>query len=454
MGDCMNNKRLKSGLVGLAALTALATTALQVPAAAQASTAPAVLTDLQVAALSPGALAVRLAPLRAAGYALTDAGKSRAGSGIYTNVDIDSDRLLVNLYVTDTSRAAGLIRAAKKADPSIDTGLIRIHKAAYTLEQLHAARKSFVAQSHPFDVYAVGPAMDGSGLMVEVKDPAAVVKNTRVSKFAAGDATAPAIKIVFEHGTRRTDKVLHVNTVATGKTPALAARPMSDSWSAVKWHDSAPFIGGDVITPDGHSYCTTGLPAVRISDNHPYMVTAAHCFGLNTQVYTAAGTTWAWGNGQTGNFVGNVAGRYTDWDAELLDGTNNNADESDNEGWKPLTSVKYSLKGDSVCQSGARSAYFGHGTPCGIKVTNPDLWFPVDGYSSRGVEGVDVNGWGAVQGDSGATVFTYTDSSNNRQARGIISSGGTDGTADQARVDWTEAIDIFNAYGLKLNPTT
>jgi hypothetical protein len=27
-----------------------------------------------------------------------------------------------------------------------------------------------------------------------------------------------------------------------------------------------------------------------------------------------------------------------------------------------------------------------------------------------------------------------------------------DWTPDQKRVDWTEAIDIFNAYGLKLKP--
>jgi hypothetical protein len=34
----------------------------------------------------------------------------------------------------------------------------------------------------------------------------------------------------------------------------------------------------------------------------------------------------------------------------------------------------------------------------------------------------------------------------------VVSNGGLDGTSDQKRVDWTEAIDIFNAYGLKLNP--
>ncbi len=184
------------------------------------------------------------------------------------------------------------------------------------------------------------------------------------------------------------------------------------------------------------------------------MITAAHCFGVGQQVYTGGGPTWSWGNGQVGNWVGQVTARNQDWDAETLDGANNNADESDNEGWLPLTSVAYSYNGDFVCQSGARSAFFGHGTPCGIKVTNQDLWFPVAGYNSHGVEGVDVNGWGSVQGDSGGIVFSVPGSGNARQARGIVSAGGADNTPDQRRVDWVEATDILNAYGLNLNPTT
>lgn len=75
-----------------------------------------------------------------------------------------------------------------------------------------------------------------------------------------------------------------------------------------------------------------------------------------------------------------------------------------------------------------------HPTPCGIKVTNSDLWFPVDGYGSRGVEGVDVTtGWGSVSGDSGGTVFGVA-SGRNRQARGIVSAR----TAPPARLEWTD----------------
>ena len=226
----------------------------------------------------------------------------------------------------------------------------------------------------------------------------------------------------------------------------------SAAWNNVKWHDYAPFIGGDVIT-NGSGHCTTGLPAVRISDGRPVMVTAAHCFPVGQRIYTAAGTTWNWSNTLRGNYVGTVTSRNYGWDGELLVGANNNADESDVDQWIPLTSVRYSYLGDYVCQSGATSASLGHSTPCGIKVTNQDLWFRIAGHYARGVEGVDVlHGWGSVNGDSGATVWAATGKANARQARGIISSGGRDGTKDQRRVDWTEAIDIFKAYRLRLNP--
>ena len=99
-----------------------------------------------------------------------------------------------------------------------------------------------------------------------------------------------------------------------------------------------------------------------------------------------------------------------------------------------------------------RSFFLNHPTPCGIKVTNGDIWFPIGGYMARGVEGDDVtHGWGARSGDSGATIFAVQPYGK-RQARGKLSAGGTDFTTGQTRIDWTEAPDIFSAYNLKLNP--
>jgi hypothetical protein len=171
-------------------------------------------------------------------------------------------------------------------------------------------------------------------------------------------------------------------------------------------------------------------------------------------VYTGGGRTGAFYNGVLGNYVGRVTHRINTWDAATVDGATNNADESDTSGWKRLTSTAYSYVGDYVCHDGAASFFLGHPTPCGIKVTNDDLWFPISGYWARGVEGIDVlHGWGSHGGDSGATVFAVLPGGS-RQARGMVSSGGADGTPDQRRVDWTEAPDIFAAYGLKLNPVS
>lgn len=408
-----------------------------------APAAPGGLSDAQVAALPWPVQAEYLAPLRAAAAALATSGKAEAG--IFSMVAIDSNRYRVDLYVTAPAQAGSIIRAAKRVNPSMDTALVQVMQAKYTIQELDAARVAYLSRARAFESYAIGPAPDGSGLEVEVGDP----------KSAALQVGAAAVgpPIVLKRGIRRGFKVYDLRrSAAAGRV--FPSQAVSPGWAGVKWHDSTPFIGGDVLTPDGHQYCTAGLPAVRARDHHPIMVTAAHCFSVGQHVFTGGGPTWSFGDGQMGNFVGSVTSRVQQWDAETLDGANNNADESDNTGWKRLTSAAYSYVGDFVCQSGARSASLGHGTPCSIKVTNQDLWFSISGYSTRGVEGVDVNGWGSVNGDSGGIVFTHLAGSSNCQARGIVSAGGADGTPDQKRIDWPEAPDILRATNLQLNPIT
>ena len=406
---------------------ATSTASFSSPVIAGAGAPRKVLTDAEIGTMAPARQAALLDPLRALAGTLSEIGNGR-GADVFAGVGIDANHDLLNLYLTHTQRAAGYIHAAKSANPSINTSLVRVHQATYTLVAMNKAMVTYLAQRHSYAVYAVSAAPDGSGLAIEVNNTAIAVKadSTLSARARVG------VHLSFSRGSARDSK--------------------SAAWNNVKWHDSTPFIGGDVIT-NGTGYCTAGLPAVRKSDGRPVMITASHCFGVGQGVYTAAGTTWSWGNSRLGNFVGTVTSRQLTWDAEPLIGANNNADESDVNTWIPLTSVKYSYLGDWVCHSGARSASLGHSTPCGIKVTNQDLWFPIAGHLSRGVEGVDVvHGWGSVNGDSGGTVWAATENPRARQARGIVSSGGLDGTKDQRRVDWTEATDIFNAFGLKLNP--
>lgn len=438
-----------------AAVLALASAGLFSTAAAAAGGASGrVLTDAQIGAMDPVSQAALLDPLRAVAGALNEVGRGQ-GADVFTSAGIDANHDVVNLYLTDATRAAGFIQAARSEDPSLDMNLIRTHQATYTMAAMSRAAQVYLAGRHPYVVYAVSAAPDGSGLTIEVANTSAAA--TADSAAAAGTTSGHRLAAVAASE----GKGFTSTAAPKADGPAIVARSYtkgsprvtkSAAWNNVKWRDSAPFIGGDVIT-NGSGHCTTGLPAVRISDGRPVMVTAAHCFPVGQRIYTAAGRTWSWHNKLRGNYVGTVTSRNYGWDGELLVGANNNADESDVNRWIRLTSVRYSYLGDYVCHSGARSASLGHSTPCGIKVTNQNLWFRIGGRYAHGVEGVDVvHGWGSSNGDSGATVWAATRNTNARQARGIISSGGLDGTKDQRRVDWTEAIDIFKAYRLRLNP--
>jgi hypothetical protein len=416
--------------------------AVALPDGAQAGARPAappVLTDAQIAALSPEAQAVRLAPLRAVANAVGAAGRGTAAD-VYGNLAIDANNGLVTVYLTDPGQAKRVLAAARAVDPTIDSSLIRFQPAAATHAALDAAARRVVALADagelPVHVDMVGPATDASGLELDVDDTTAAAAAT-AARGGGSLARSLGVPLVYRPG------------------HALQAK----SWSDVKWHDSAPFIGGDAITGSGSGHgCTAGLPAVRKSDGHPIMVTAAHCFGVGTKVYTRAGTPGDYSNGLKGTYVGTVTARVQQWDAETIDGANNNADESDTSGWLRLTSSAYSYVGDYVCHDGQRSYFMGHPTPCSIKVTNQDKYCgpstgcPGLSYTARGVWGDAVNnGWGAAGGDSGATMFAV-ESGGVRQARGLLSDGTPgDGTPG---VFWTEAPDIFDYFGLTLNPQT
>jgi hypothetical protein len=403
------------------------------------------LTDEQIAGLTLEGQAKRLDPLRAIAEAVGQAGREGDLADIYGSLVIDANHELVHVYVTDPGQESRVLTSAKAVDPSINTAKIRIEKAAYTNKALVTASEQLLdlgeSNKLPYRVFMVGPKPDASGLEVDVDDPAAAQsKNTPAlaKSLSPSDASPLQISITFQQG------------------QALKAK----SWANDKWSDNTPFIGGDPLTTNGRGWgCTAGLPAVR-ANGHPVMITAAHCFGAGARLYTRGGSPGSYNNGLLGHYVGTVTQRVgTWWDAEVIDGTDNNADESDTTTFRPLTSTAYSYVGDYVCHDGQRSFfYYHHDTPCNIKVTNQDKYCgPTSGcpglsYQVRGVWGVAVNhGWGAADGDSGATIFAIK-SGNARQARGMLSDGDRGDGAPG--VFWTEAIDIFKYFGLKLNPKT
>ncbi len=373
--------------------------------------------------LAPAAQARRLEPLRSLASALDATGRSRFAT-TYGGVRLDAggDRTVV--LATSEAAARAIRAAARIATPELEWTRVATALVPRSRRSLDAAVRRYVGGPHPAGLVSVAVSPDRDGLVVSLsRHPA-----PRVAR-----RFAPGIPITYR---------------------AVARSDVAKSWRAVKWRDSAPFIGGDVLTSDGKRYCTAGLPAVRRSDNHPVLITAAHCFGVGKRVYTGAGTPGAYGTGKVGTYVGKVKAKILKWDAEIIDGTDNNGDVSGTSTWRPLTSTAYSYDGDYVCQAGQASFYLGHPTPCGIKVTNDDITFRMGSYWVRGVEGIDVRtGWGSHNGDSGGTVFAVQPGGA-RQARGMVSAGGEDGTRDQRRVDWPEAVDIFRGFGLRLNPHT
>ncbi|HZY00652.1 MAG TPA: hypothetical protein VFE92_14340, partial [Dermatophilaceae bacterium] len=164
-------KSLRAALGLCTTPVVLAATALPVLFSSQAVGAVGasgkVLTDVEIGTMAPAAQAVLLDPLRAIAGALSDVGKG-SGARVFTSVGIDANHGVVNLYLTDTRRATGFVQAAKSVESSIDTKQIRIHKATYTLAALDVAREAYLAKPHPYAVYAVSPAPDGSGLQIEV----------------------------------------------------------------------------------------------------------------------------------------------------------------------------------------------------------------------------------------------------------------------------------------------
>lgn len=379
----------------------------------------------QAVAAGVAAQTVLLDPLRRLASGLDAQGRGHWAAS-YSGVALDPANDAVNLYATDTRAARAIVAAARRADPAAAWRSVHVRRATHSRIDLERQARRLLDAPAALNLTAVSVPVNGSALTVHVSR-----------------STASMARLL-----RGTD----IEVVPPVRQPAVAA-PTFTPWAKVKWHDTAPFIGGDVLTR-GSGYCTAGLPAVRRRDRHPLLVTAGHCFRIGQRVYTGGRTIGARRNGGVGAFVGTVRQRSTEWDAAVLDGADNNADESDTTGWKPLTSVGYSFVGDYVCHDGAASFFLHHPTPCGIKVTDGDIWFKIGGYWARGVEGVDVRtGWGSHNGDSGGTVFAV-ERGGVRQARGIISSGGADGTPDQKRVDWVEAPDIFAAFGLRLNSRT
>lgn len=124
-------------------------------------------------------------------------------AGIFSQVVLDPNRHQVDVYVTDPARAVPMIMAAAESHATVGSAgargvVVQVRKAAYTSQELDAARSVYLSEHHPFEIYAIGSAPDGSGLAVEVANPQLAAKQSSGAHFR--------VKVTFNTGSAASSK--------------------------------------------------------------------------------------------------------------------------------------------------------------------------------------------------------------------------------------------------------
>ncbi|MDI2125032.1 hypothetical protein [Yinghuangia seranimata] len=224
-------------------------------------------------------------------------------------------------------------------------------------------------------------------------------------------------------------------SIAAAAGVDVVVAPREPLKAASRYADSAPYYSGSFLNSEV-AWCTTGIP-VMDSAGKNYMVTAYHCGKTGVRFRNGDDASVGWS-----------VNHNSYWDASLIDTPSARWEYDGPKGGSyqrfKLTSTAYSYNGDYVHQNGYTSGVVG-----GIVVDDQDVEYHVVGssygtYTVRGVSGHQVNGGCSVQGgDSGGLVFRYVNEEA-REVRGVVSAG------DCSEILWTEARDIYKAFGVQL----
>lgn len=441
-----------------AIVTALGAAASASPTARQ-SAAPR-LTWAKIFAMSSTQIAALQNPLLAA-VAPVQAVGSTSMRSIYWGTALDTPGHAVDLYVTDPIRAAALIAAAKRLNPGLDTGLIRVMRTAYSFAALKTAGDrvlmASIAKRLPFPVYVVGQLDHGASLRLKVPDVARARAMSYVPLASLGGrsvAQLAGVRLTFEQ--------------------------VKQAVPATRENDTPPFIGGDYLHgtgSDSTTFCTAGI-SIENSSGRDFLITANHCFHSGNAVTTMNGATT----------IGTPYRYNNSLDAELIDtgkynGAGANADEGEydtsNGGikWYPLTASDPAwATGQIFCQDGIKTYLVRHVVTCNLYTEGYTSWTvctqkngPACSTITSGLQTQSDDGNPAViQGDSGGVVFTVA-SSTTRSVGGMVdyeTSNSTTGCfyvsatdhnlecPDMYFVWWGDG--LYNAFGFtgRLNPHT
>jgi hypothetical protein len=314
------------------------------------------------------------------------ADKARDKGSDIAGVSIDVDTGTVNLYRTDKSQGNGL--------DTVPAGVtVDVHAAKFSRkEMLDAADQitndaQLLGQQQHVSVEAVGPSLDGSGVVVTV---------------LANDAG----------GVDAASKALH------GKYGAIVAdvhgsdKKTSSSdefYAGFRFNDYAPWYGGDRLASSSVG-CTSGFAAVY--NGLPAMLTAAHCGGVGTAFSNGPTASGGW------NFMGNVT--YSNANSDIASIQVSSYSNYINVGSNPQSPTQLYIGswaspvvGQYLCQSGSYT-----GEVCGLRVVDTGqyvcqswvLWWCTSwlGPLADVINSAGSGSYSAGHGDSGGPVYLRT----------------------------------------------
>ncbi|MFC8825948.1 hypothetical protein ACFT9I_11395 [Streptomyces sp. NPDC057137] len=395
--------RVKYGVLAAAALLVLPLAAHQASAGESGA-----YSDSRMAAMTPEEQAKILTPLRQAAQSATAVGREQR-QDVFTGAEIAPGYQGVNVYLTDPAEKESFLQEMRRSAIKPGSARITFKQGLHTRTELHKTIKSLHSQTlkQSFSIVGASAAVDGSGITVLADD------------LGAADtyfgARRSAIPVEVKQGS--------------------AVKPMS------REDDSAPYYAGAALNGSigGPSYCTSGIPAVSTWDGRQWLVTAGHCYNVNDVVRT---------NG--GRVVGSVWAKLPEWDAAFIEAPTNRRtwDGYDATGYsRYLNGVGSTVNNDWTCQLGYNTKVM-----CNLKVINHEQFYTLSGTTTqiKGVYALQQDGVDAVTpGDSGGPVVTINNP-DSRQMNGIVSAASF---TDIRAIYWVDAVDIFNAFAIKLNPS-
>jgi hypothetical protein len=295
--------------------------------------------------------------------------------------------------------------------------------AQYSKAELHAARNRLLkggkpvdlrlsAGSTPLRITSIGPAGDGSGLVIGYDEDRGVGRR---------DAMDP---LTNSSRQTRSSQVRAITAHMTGVNVQVVYKPLVEDTS--RQQDSSPWYGGAALKNPGGGICSSGFAVTSTTTSwtgSPYLLTSAyHCGPTNA----AEWHTW-WGNVQIGygdlyqsSGPDDVIGIVPDSGAtggRLYDGP-----PTDTSGYsKAVVGWGHNNRGEYVCTDGANG-----GVHCNVQISQTDIgvtggngiYRPITdlAYATSGTPG----GVAAVNGDSGGPVFAGVNNYTADEARGTI----------------------------------